>query len=272
MHAAVLLMTVVLTGFAQQGVPTPEQQAKMKLEADAVTKKYRDEAVRMNEIAAHIRTEADARSLVDSVAEVFAKELPPEWATSGIRSRLAHSEFKAVASGALIPEQRVADVWNEYVREIGAASEAMVTAAEIHHLRDTYYATSVRMWERGWNQSLWTMPGVYALGADGKVAAGCRPLECLRILHDLDSIFQNLRTTRMQMQQGIVVSDELKKREEKQMLDKSPQPRVETRLEARVISEADDPVRSAEHRYLQEHGMLGMTGIVLKLFNQLFPQ
>lgn len=267
----VLGLLVVLAAFFQQGVPSPEQQARMRQEAEAVAKKYRDEAVRLNDVAGHIRSEADARALVDSVAEMFAQELPPEWATAGVRARLAHAEFMAVSSGALIPEQRVADVWNDYVRELGAPSEAVVTAAEIHHLRDSYYATSVRMWERGWNQSIWTIPSIYALGTDGKVAAGCRPLEVLRVLHDLDSNFENLRTARMQMQQGIVVSDLLKQREEaeKSALDKSPRTKVSARLEARVV---DNPAWTAERSYIDEHGRLAFSGLLLKLFNQLYPE
>ena len=269
MHAAIVLMAL-LAGCPQQGTPTPEQLAKLRQEAEAATKKYRDEAIRLNEMAGHIKSENDARAIVDSVTEMFAKELPPDWATEGVRARVAHSEFMAVSSGALIPEQRVADVWNEYVREIGAPSEAAVAPAEIHHLRDTYYATSVRMWERGWNQSIWTMPAIYALGADGKVASGCRTLEVLRVLHDLDSNFENLRTARLQMQQGIVVSDLLQKQREmeKRTLDSSPKTKVSARLETRAV---DNPVWTAERRYIDEHGQLAFSGLLLKLFNQLFP-
>ena len=267
----VLALLVALAAFFQQGTPPPEQQAKMRQEAEVAAKKYRDEAVHLNDAAGHIRSEAEARALVDAVAEMFSNELPPSWATDGVRARVAHAEFEAASSAALIPEQRVANVWNAYVREIGAPSETAVTPAEVHHLRDMYYSTSVRMWERGWNQSIWTMPSIYALGADGRVASGCRALELLRVLHDLDSNFENLRTARLQMQQGIVVSDLLKKHEEaeKNALDKSPKTRVSARLETRVV---DNPVWTAERRYIDDHGQLAFSALLLKLFDQLFPE
>ncbi len=63
------------------------------------------------------------------------------------------------------------------------------------------------MWARG-QQTIWTMPNVYALGPDGKVADGCRALEALRVMHDLDGLFQNLRGARDRLRRGIVPSEE----------------------------------------------------------------
>src|SRR2546426_11094836 len=82
----------------------------------------------MNELAARINSAADARAFVDAVADMFADSLPPSWATRGIRERIAHAEYEAVSEPLRqIPEQRIADVWNKYVREIGASEEAVVT-------------------------------------------------------------------------------------------------------------------------------------------------
>lgn len=73
---------------------------------------------------------------------MFADSLPPSWVTAGIRERIAHAEYEAVSNPLhQIPEQRIADVWNKYVREIGAPEEAIVTVAEIHSMRDTMFAT-----------------------------------------------------------------------------------------------------------------------------------
>src|SRR5439155_28359 len=84
-------------------------------------------AIRMNELAAHINSEADARAFVDAVADMFADNLPPAWATRGIRERIARAEYEAVSDPLRqIPEQRIADVWNKYVREIGASEEPIV--------------------------------------------------------------------------------------------------------------------------------------------------
>lgn len=265
MSQIALVFLLAATFFRQSG-PSPDR-AGMRQEAEATAKKYRDEAIRLNEIAGHIGTEADARALVDSVAEMFAKELPPEWVTTTLRARLAHAEFRAVSSGQLISEAHVADVWNEYVREIGASSEAAITAGEIHYLRDASYASGSAMWKRGWNQSVWTMPAIYAVGPDGKVAGGCRPLEVLRVLHDVEALFENVRNARLQMAKGIVASDEIKKTEDA-MNRGTVKYRAELRSEVRTI---DNPVRTAELRYIQEHGTTGMNLLVLRLFDELFP-
>src|SRR5690242_11211763 len=181
------LIAMLLIGSAQQGSRSPEDLARMKQEAEALSRKYEQQAIRLNEMAGNIRTEADANALVDAIAEMFAKELPPAWATADIRRRVAHVEFESATNVAsLIPEQRVVDVWNKYVHEIGASDEALVTVAEIHNLRDANFASGQEMWMKGFNRSIWTMPNIYALGSDGKVAPGCRALEALRVLHDLD--------------------------------------------------------------------------------------
>src|ERR1700682_6611314 len=104
----------------------------------------------MNELAAHISSEADARAFVDAVADMFADSLPPSWATRGIRERIAHAEYKAVSDPLRqVPEQRIAEVWNKYVREIGASQEAIVTAAEIHSMRDATFTVGQGMWWGG---------------------------------------------------------------------------------------------------------------------------
>ena len=68
---------------------------------------------------------------MDKIAEMFAGTLPPTWVTAGIRHRIAHAEYEAASNPLrLIPEQRIADVWNKYVREIGASDEALVNVSE----------------------------------------------------------------------------------------------------------------------------------------------
>lgn len=144
-------------------------------------------------LAGRIRSEADARELTDAIATMFAEHLPPAWATQSIRNRVTRAEYEAVSEPSQpIPEQRIADIWNEYVREIGAPEEALVSTAETHNMRDAGYAGGKLMWERG-NQTIWTMPNVYAVGADGKVAGGCRTIEALRVLYELDNLFINVR-------------------------------------------------------------------------------
>src|SRR6266571_375456 len=133
----------------QQERPKPEEQAVVR-QGSLLYERHRQAAIRMNELAAHINSEADARAFVDAVADMFADNLPPAWATRGIRERIAHAEYEAVSNPLRqIPEQRIADVWNKYVREIGASEEALVTAAEIHSMRDATFAMGQVMWSRG---------------------------------------------------------------------------------------------------------------------------
>jgi hypothetical protein len=109
-----------------------------------------------------------------------------------------------------------------------------------------------------------TMPNVYALGPDSKVANGCRALEALRVIHDLDGLFQNLRGARERLQEGIVPSEQVKK----QPGDSNQRPRTT----ARLVTHADtNPMRPAELRYVQEHGSLAMEQLLMRLFDELFP-
>ncbi|MGA3090142.1 MAG: hypothetical protein ABSD75_16135 [Terriglobales bacterium] len=89
---------------------------------------------------------------------------PPASCPCGVRSDCQ--------SAKLVPEQRIVGVWNQYVREIGAPDETIVSVAEIHNLRDASYTIARLMWARG-TPSIWTMPILFALGSDGKVADGC---------------------------------------------------------------------------------------------------
>jgi hypothetical protein len=125
---------------------TPEQleQARQKYEPT------RQAVVHLNELASNIHSEDDARTFVDAVAERMTAEKPPAWAKASIRRRVAHAEYEAVSDPArLVPEQRVADVWNEYVRELDAPEETLVTAAEVHNLRDGMYSMSRLLWDKG---------------------------------------------------------------------------------------------------------------------------
>lgn len=225
---------------------------------------HRQAAIRINDLAGRIHSEADAGTFVSEIADQFAKELPPAWASSSIRQRVARAEYETVGNPAtLIPEQRIVDVWNQYAREIGAPDEAMVSVAEIHNMRDAQFTLARFMWERG-NQTIWTMPNGFALGSDGKVADGCRALEAVRVIHDLEGLFQNLRGARDRLQRGVVLSDQFKKRAE--------EPRPQTHGWARVEAHADtNPIRPAEQRYVQEHGSVAYARLLVRLFGDLFP-
>jgi hypothetical protein len=259
------LVLALVFGYPQQQSSKPEEQAAAQRQARLRYERYRQKAIRTNELAAHISSQADARAFVDAVADMFADSLPPSWATRESRERIAHAEYEAVSDPLRrIPEQRIADVWNKYVREIGASEEAVVTVAEIHSMRDAASAAGQAMWSRGTNQTAWTMPNYFAVGEDGKVAEGCRAVEAIRVIYDLDRMFDNLRSARERLRKGIAASDAIKKSLENTHANQ----KTGFRLEGRVVS---NPLWPAEHKYVSEHGADHLIQLVVMLAEELFP-
>jgi len=268
MHSFVIPLGIVFAlviGAPQQDSRSTDSQATMKQQAHEQYERHKQAAIRINDLAGRISSEADASILVSDIVGLFAKELPPAWASGSIRQRVAHAEYEAVRNlVTLIPEQRIVDVWNQYVKEIGAPDEAIVSVAEIHNMRDGSFTLAQLMWPRG-NQTIWTMPNVYALGSDGKVADGCRALDAIRVIHDLDDLFQNLRGARDRLRKGIVPSEEIKKH----VGDPNAQVHGAVRLEAHADT---NPIRPAEQRYVQEHGSVAYDQLLVRLFDELFPR
>lgn len=259
-----LLLTLTLLGFQQAGTSSNDQ-ASREQRASLARERYRQDAIQINDLAGHIHSDSDALALVDKIAEMFADQLPPNWVTAGIRQRVARAEYQAVSDPIrLIPEQRIVDVWNKYVREIGASDEALVTVAEIHNLRDADFTTGQSLWQRGISQSIWTVPNIYAVGSDGKVTDDCRAIETLRIFYDLDNMFDNLRGARDRVRRGVLVSDEIRKLQEHPPAKQSTIGRLEVRVDT-------SPIHPAEYRYTQEHGPYILTAVIENLFDELFP-
>lgn len=254
---SLLVFVWVLSIHAQSGFPQTNIQAHLGDRYE----QHKQASIRINELARQIHSEGDASALVSEIAALFAEELPPAWAVSGIAQRVAHAEYESVHdSTKLISEERIVDVWNEYVREIGAPDETVVTTAEIRNLRDAKFTAAQLMWARG-VQTIWTMPNVYAVGTDGKVADGCRALEAIEVIHDLDDLFQNLRAARDRVRRGIVPSEVAK-----HLTDSTPPQRG--RLEAHVDT---SPIRPLERHYIQEHGSKAYNQLLQRLFDELFP-
>jgi hypothetical protein len=224
---------------------------------------HRQRAIQMNELAGHLQSLDDSRKFVEMVAAMFADDLPPKWATSTLRDRLAVAEYQsAIDPTKLILEQRIADAWNKYVREIGAPEEALVSIAEIHNLRDAFYVNAQLLWGRG-NQSIWTMPDIYAVNPDGNLADGCRTFEAIRVIWDLANQFENLRVARERVRKGITASDLMRK-------PKGAPP--SERLQAGVmVFVSDNPVKVAEMRYVREHGASGLNRTIEDLVFDLLP-
>jgi hypothetical protein len=225
--------------------------------------RMRANSIAINDLAGQIQSLDDARKLVDLVAEEFSDELPPKWATRSIRDRITRAEYESAAEpGALIPEQRVADAWNDYIEKIGAPQESYITAAEIHILRDSHYVTSQLSWARG-NQTIWTIPNIYAIGPDGKVANGCRALEVLNILWQLANQPEVLEGARDLIKKGQMPSDMYKNP------SKAPAPgTVNGYMIARIMP--PNPIEQAAYRYMHEHGARALNRAVDALLTDLF--
>jgi len=148
------LVFALIIGVPQQDSRSTDSQATMKQQAHDEYERHKQSAIRINELARRIHSEADASAVVSEIAGLFAKELPPAWASGSIRQRVAHAEYESVRNPVtLIPEQRIVDVWNQYVKEIGASDEAIVSVAEIHNMRDGSFTVAQLMWARG-NQTI----------------------------------------------------------------------------------------------------------------------
>jgi hypothetical protein len=259
MNVPVLISLLLLLLAQSSSGPSPDPE--MLQRAREASERNRQAAIRINQLAQQIQSEADARELVAAIAAVFEKELPPVWATRGICERVARAEYQSVHDSALIPEQRIVDVWNEYVRQIGAPDEAFVNVAEIHNLRDSEFTGARYMWARK-GQQIWTVPSIYAVGDDGKVAEGCRAIEAIRVIYDLYE-FRNLQGARDRIKRGVLVSDLVKN-----VSNSTPRSGV-ARLD---VHTSVNPVQDAERRYLQEHGPVGYEQLMKRQFDELFPQ
>jgi hypothetical protein len=261
------LAFVLLFVVPQQPVPQQPDPA-IRQKAAELREQTRQAAVHINELSSNIHSEADAQAFVDAVAERFTDSLLQSWMTRSVRLRVARAEYETVSNPAkLIPEQRIANVWNEYVRELDAPEETLITVAELHNLRDAAYTMNKRMWKNErFPQSLWTMPDVYAVDAEGKVAGGCRAVEALKILHDMSFSFQNVLGARERVRKGVLVSDSMQQRDKNSTL--RPQP---ARAELRATRD-ENPVRLAEYHYMQAHGERDYQRLLERLFAELFPE
>lgn len=277
---AIPLVAALLLGSPQQAdVPqphwTPEQLEQIRQKQEQFRQQYeptRQRAIHINDLAGNIHSEADARAYVDAVAEELTNHRHMSWTTRSIRHRVAHAEYEAVSDPSRqIPEQRIVDIWNEYVREIDAPEEAIVTVAELHNLRDSLYlGASQYAWKRELGQSIWTMPNVYALDADGRIANGCRALEALKIIHDMHDMFQNVRFARERVQKGVLPSEAFQQR---QLNPAQSGKAVFSSGDLHAISiSMRNPIQPAVYRFQQEHGERAYQQLLRRLFAELFPE
>lgn len=239
----------------------PQPSPEVLRHAAEMRQRMEERSIAINDLASHIQSPDDARKLIDLVAAEFSDELPPRWMTRGIRERIARAEYAAAAEGALIPDERVAAVWNDFLEKIGAPQEDMLNAAEIHYLRDAQYTTT----RIGWNyysKNLWTVPGVFAVGPNGKVVAnGSRALEAIRLLWRLGNETEDFSSIHADVQKGVLVSDLWA-----QPATAATPGHERSWVSVQVMS---FPVRQAAFHYVQEHGERSFEHVVEGLLKDL---
>jgi hypothetical protein len=249
-----------LTSLAPLALLTSRRLKAFNLESEQPID-YREKADRLNQLAAGIHTVADARLLVDFVANLFSKELPPSAINNNMRAKVAEAEFAAATdSQRLIPEQRVAEAWNAYALTIGTPPERQVTVAEIHNVRDAFFATANLSWTRG-GRNIWAVPAIYAT-EKGELAGGCRAIEAARILWDLANMPGNLESARVRVSHGLLFSDTLRETEARS---------VGTTQARGFISAGPgrrNPVEDAERDYVTRKGMRAFRKAVVTMLDQ----
>lgn len=263
-------LAFLLLFVAPRQSPAPQSEASQQQTLEQSREKsesFRKAAIHLNQLAGNVHSEEDARAFVDAVAERFTDGQLQSWMTRSIRHRVAHAEYEAVSDPShLIPELRVVNVWNAYVRELDAPEETLITVAELHNLRDAAYTMNKGMWRNErFPQSLWIMPDIYAVDAEGKVVRGCRAVEALKLFHDMFYFFQNVQAARERVQKGVLASELTRQWRE------PADPRPLTANAQLRPSRDTKPVLAAEIRYVQAHGERDYRLLLERLFAELFP-
>lgn len=242
-----------------QFAPEQQEQIRQKQEQLRISREpQRKEAVRINDLAGNIHSEADARKLVDAVAEQLTHHKHLFWAAESFRHRVARAEFESVSDPSeLIPEERIVDVWNEYAREIDAPEEALISLTDLRTFRAADLHFSQHNWQLDLTQSIWSAPNIYALDTVGDLADGCRALEALKLIVSMHDQFFQVQFARRAPKQLPTEAGAVKASVFKGAV-----------LSANTTSQ---PVASAAYRYQHEHGGRAYDELVRRLFDQLLP-
>jgi hypothetical protein len=243
---------------AQPGHPSPEALRHLA----ELRQHMRDHAIAINDLASNIKSLDDSRKLVSLVADEFFDGLPAKWATRSFRDRIARAEYESAADpGSLIPDQHVADAWDDFVKKIGAPQETILNAAEIHYLRDAQYVSARVFWVN-YDKQIWTVPGIFALGPDGKVANGSRALESIRLLWLLANNMEDFSGVHAEAQKGTLLSD---------LVAHPEKPLAPGDKKGGVVSvrEVSYPVQQAANRYARDHGNRALEHAIEDLLKDL---
>src|SRR5260370_13438741 len=93
-----LVLALVVAAFQQVG--SAEPPAAIQQRAHDEYERHKQAAIRINESAGRIHSEADASVFVSEIAGLFTKELPQDWDRLVILRLVAHAELETDVSPA----------------------------------------------------------------------------------------------------------------------------------------------------------------------------
>jgi hypothetical protein len=99
------LVFALIIGAPRQDSRSTEPQATMKQQAHDEYEQHKQSAIRISELAGRIQSEADASAVVSEIAALFAKELPPAWASGSVRQQVL--SIREFAPAGELPRQRL---------------------------------------------------------------------------------------------------------------------------------------------------------------------
>lgn len=128
----------------------------------------------INDLAApeHLQTEADAMKYIAALWTHFNLD---SFEDQGFKERLGESEFLAVQNpSARVSNARIADVFNELMREISAPASMRVTEDEVFRFRKrlVYFP-----------RASFVFPNLFARTSDGNLDQQARPIEALFVIY-----------------------------------------------------------------------------------------
>ena len=239
------------------------EQQKRETDEEAAERNLQTRHI--NNVAGSIHSEADAREYVNLLWKHFAPDVP-KWIARSTLDRVARAEYAAVAGGEFIPEDRIANSFNNFVQRIGAPDWAHVTPEELHAIRAGELASAKATWNSYPN--IWLMPNIYHVGSAGNLAPGCRAVEALKMLYTLNHLFSNAIYARERLRQNPVASHTV---EARQSSPSSQEQLREYRVAFARAQEKEQELRRVEFEYVKQHGSKAYEAIVREMIDGVLP-
>lgn len=259
-------LIVAMSGLLLAAGPARENRMPSPPMRQPTRDQYVLQVERINQLAGQIHSMKDAQRLIRLVEEQISDELGPDGVPRKVRKRVAMAEYESATSPAgLVPDERIADAWNWYIGQIGAPKRELVTAKMVYAERDISYTIARSTWRR--DPQIWTMPGIFALDAAGKVNPhGATALETLSVVDRFAMEPANIEGARRMARQGMLYSDVVARAE------KNPQSVKVLRSVGSSNEPADhNKVDVAVRAYIREQGARQFERVLEGLVYRLFP-